>query len=434
MAVLVVVEHVLGSAIEALNLSRQRLNELGLVAPSIGNPVRFDAAQRHDATRICGVVVAARTPARLRRIVRPKFRRCWMNTRSRRFPGPGTKIRSWLEKAMQISARSFASAKDAQAAFGDLPDDVDVRVAESGRGLLDFPSETPPSPMPIPAGLAKPAATPDRSMAHRVAAPAAKTAATPAPARVLDSQEPPRRGLGRIAIWSIAAAGHCRGWRRRRVFVLPALRPQSPALKSVRRRRALTGPAVPSPAPVTAADADGVDRVDRIRRRRGCACRRAEERDRRRPESAAPAAAGPRFGGLTVTSPLELQVFAGGNWSDQRPGPSRLNEGPHSLEFVQRDARIPAPAVRQRQERSRMTSVKIAAPNGRISINAVPWAEVTIDGVRGRRHAAGQSVAADRHARDRVQTSAAWRAEARRSWFKVDGLLRVTQTFQQDKD
>jgi serine/threonine-protein kinase len=429
---LVVIEHVLGSAIESLKLSRQRLNELGLVAPSAGNPVRFDG--RSDMMQLGFVALSLLLGRRLDPADCPAKVPALLDEYAQSAGSPvlATKIRSWLEKAMQISARSFASAKDAQAAFGDLPDDVDVRVAESGRGLLAFPSETPPSPMPIPAGLAKPAATPDRSMAHASPATPAKNAAASAPARVLDSHEPPRRGLGRIAIWSIAALALVAIGEGVALFVLPALRSQSPVIEVRAPQAVVTSPAVPSPAPVTPAQTANAATGSIGSGAAAAAPAVAPKSETAAPENAAPVAAGPRFGGLTVTSPLELQVFTGGKLVGSTSGPIALNEGPHSLEFVNETL-----GFRLQQsvnvKNGQMTSVKIAAPNGRISINAVPWAEVTIDGV-----AAGDTPLANlslpigtheivfKHPQlgERKQTVV----------VKVDGLLRVTQTFQQNKD
>jgi hypothetical protein len=78
-----------------------------------------------------------------------------------------------------------------------------------------------------------------------------------------------------------------------------------------------------------------------------------------------------------------------------------------------------------------MTNVKIAVPNGRISINAVPWADVLIDGT-----AAGQTPLANlslpigsheitfRHPQfgEKKQTVV----------VKAEGLLKITQTLSGD--
>ena len=63
----------------------------------------------------------------------------------------------------------------------------------------------------------------------------------------------------------------------------------------------------------------------------------------------------------------------------QTASPLALLEGPRAVEFVNE-----ALGFRYSQtvniKQGQMTNVKIAVPSGRLSINAVPWAEVLIDG------------------------------------------------------
>jgi hypothetical protein len=106
------------------------------------------------------------------------------------------------------------------------------------------------------------------------------------------------------------------------------------------------------------------------------------------PPAATPAEAvpqGPRFGGITVSSPLDLQIFEGGKMLGSTYGQVAVSEGTHLLEFVNE-----ATGFRYTQsvtvKPGKMTAVTIAVPNGKLSINAVPWAEVLIDGA-----AAGQT-------------------------------------------
>jgi hypothetical protein len=104
--------------------------------------------------------------------------------------------------------------------------------------------------------------------------------------------------------------------------------------------------------------------------------------------SAAPvvrAPAGPRLGGFTVTSPIELQVYKNGALVGSTAGPVAISEGRYTLEFVNQSLGFRVTQV-VGVTGGQVTPVRIAIPNGRLSINAVPWAEVTIDGV-----AAGQT-------------------------------------------
>jgi len=92
------------------------------------------------------------------------------------------------------------------------------------------------------------------------------------------------------------------------------------------------------------------------------------------------AAARERRGGLRVSSPIELQV------AGRRPRP-RVDHGwaggglsrKHELDFVN-----PEFGYQTRQvveiKAGQILSMKISPPDGRVSINAVPWATVSIDG------------------------------------------------------
>jgi hypothetical protein len=103
--------------------------------------------------------------------------------------------------------------------------------------------------------------------------------------------------------------------------------------------------------------------------------------------SAAEAAppAGSSVGGIRVTSPIELQVLENGNLVGSTAGPIAVNDGSHTFELVNE-----ALGFRLRQtvavKPGQFTNLNVSVPNGRISINAAPWADVWIDGT-----AAGQT-------------------------------------------
>lgn len=90
----------------------------------------------------------------------------------------------------------------------------------------------------------------------------------------------------------------------------------------------------------------------------------------------------PSVGWITVTAPYEMQVFENGKLvGKSTEGRISLPPGPHTLEIVNetlafrttRRVNVPADGVRR---------VPIQLPLGSISVNAVPWAEVWIDGER----------------------------------------------------
>ena len=105
-----------------------------------------------------------------------------------------------------------------------------------------------------------------------------------------------------------------------------------------------------------------------------------------------------------------------------------MNEGTHLLEFVNEVTGFRySQSVTVRA--GKMTSVSIAVPKGRVSINAVPWAEVLIDGsAQGQTPLANLSLPIGSHEivfrhpqlGERKQTVV----------VKVEGLAKVTQTFQ----
>ena len=105
-----------------------------------------------------------------------------------------------------------------------------------------------------------------------------------------------------------------------------------------------------------------------------------------------------------------------------------MNEGTHLLEFVNELTGFRySQSVTVRA--GKMTNLSIAVPKGRVSINAVPWAEVLIDGAaQGQTPLANVSLPIGSHEivfrhpqlGERKQTVV----------VKVEGLQKVTQTFQ----
>jgi hypothetical protein len=82
---------------------------------------------------------------------------------------------------------------------------------------------------------------------------------------------------------------------------------------------------------------------------------------------------------LTIASALDFLVSADGAPVGRKGAPIALAEGSHRLEFVN-----DAVGFRQTQtvkvSYGEMTVLRVPMPYGRMSVNATPWAEVTIDG------------------------------------------------------
>ena len=438
---LVVLEHVMGSAIEALRLPRQKLNELGLVVPVGPDPVQFTA--RTDVTQLGFIALALLLGRRLNPSDYPDKVPALLDEFSRGAGSPvlAAKLRSWLERAMQISPRSFASAREAQAAFGELPDDSDVQAAAVVTSLDAFPQEAI-TPAVAPGSPLRPA------VPARVETVAASRAVTPEP-----PAKSPRKN--RVAVWIMILLGLVAAGEGVALVVMPYMRPAaevievrpSPAASEVAADLRTATPAPPiaepiadsqiSAAPVTTAAAGGAAAVSAAASPTPTPAAAATPPATSTPMVAAPAlaagapVAGPKFGGLTIASAMELQVFENGKLIGSTAGPIAINEGPRTIEVVNETL-----GFRFRQtvnvKGGQMTTVNIAVPNGRISINAAPWAEVDIDG-----KPAGETPLANlslpigsheitfRHPEHGVKKQTVI--------VKVDGLTRVTQVFQPEQ-
>lgn len=82
---------------------------------------------------------------------------------------------------------------------------------------------------------------------------------------------------------------------------------------------------------------------------------------------------------MKVNAPIDLQVYEKGTLVGSTAGPIAVLEGAHTFELVNEALGFRVTSnvnVRGGQ----MTPLAISLPNGRLSINAVPWADVTIDG------------------------------------------------------
>lgn len=432
---LVLVEHVLGPAIEALRLSREKVNEFGLVVPAGTDPVQFSA--RTDIAQLGFIALALLLGRRLAASDYPDKVPALLDEFVRTAGSPilAAKLRSWLERAMQISPRSFASAAAAQAAFSDLPDDADVQAAAAVSGLDAFPQEATKPPVPSAAKAPK--------------APEAVVEDTDRRGPLADRRVPSgNRRIGMFAVAGVGLVGAAAGaW----FFVLPNLRSAKPGTEvnpAQNLTASLPAPVVPTPAasgpdqPVVTPPASSIAGTQppqgptsgpapATTTAAGTAATTAAAGAAILPTQtplATPApAAGPRFGGVSVTSKMDLQVFDGGKLIGSTAGPIAVNEGSRSLEFVNEPV-----GFRYRQtvtvKAGQMTNVNIAVPNGRVSINAAPWAEVDIDGTpAGETPLANVSLTVGTHEITFRHPQLGTRKQT--VVVKVEGITKVTQVF-----
>jgi hypothetical protein len=105
-----------------------------------------------------------------------------------------------------------------------------------------------------------------------------------------------------------------------------------------------------------------------------------------------------RSGGLKLSSPIELHVFEGDRvLGSSADGPIVTTAGVHQLDLVNT-----ALGYRSRQtveiKAGQIVPLTIRPPDGRVSINALPWAQVWIDGTPvGETPLANLSVAVGQH-------------------------------------
>jgi len=427
---LVVADHVFGSALQALKLSRGELIGHGLVVPAGAEPVRLDG--RSDMSQLGFVALSlllgrqldpADYPSRIPALL-DEF------ARSGGAPMLSAKLRSWLERAMQISPRSFPSAREAQEALGDLPDETDVRMAESVAAPIKPPMKSAPASSSV--------ATAPTPVVHRepVAARPVDPApgASPAPITFESyNAEPEPSSRGRSS-WMMAALAVLAGVEGVVIGALLYARPSIDARTTTPPvTQAANGPVsaapqalatTPSPMPAASPLPDPAESAARPEIPLASASSTSIASTA---AGAAPAAAAAsRFGGVRVAAAIPLQVFKDGLQVGSSAGPIAVSEGTHNLEFVNEELGF---RIHQtvNVKSGQMTAVNIGLPNGRVSINAVPWAEVFIDG-----NAAGETPIANlslpigtheivfRHPQlgEKKQTVV----------VKAEGLLRVTQT------
>lgn len=387
---LIVVEHVLAPALESLHWSRPHFNDVGLVVPD-AVPVRLDA--RTDLRQLGWIVLsllvgrtlpASEYPAQVRALL--------AEARELHTPLKTTQFGVWLERSLQIGHEPFTSALEAQAAFNEMAGDTALVAAESAGALLAFPSEQPAAPeVPVPSRLSARENPLTPGLETRSSDPAPPPVVEP---QLLKTQAPPefKAPTKTTARWIAGALGAIATAEALAIGVLlmrPAVVVQAPP--RLEAGPPTVAPATWSMAPLAAGPAtpastsndpgnvttDGVARTV-LKATSGAPLPSAAS-------SGTVAAPAQRVGGFTVSAPIELEVFKSGTLVGSTAGPVAIGEGRHTLEFVNQMLGFRVTQV-VTVSSGQLTPVRIAVPNGSLFVNAVPWAEITIDGV-----AAGQT-------------------------------------------
>jgi hypothetical protein len=357
-------EHMVGSAIEGLDLSADELwSQFGIQVPPTGAPIpRLD--EKSDVAQLALValsLVAGRrigpdeypsaVPELLQRVVKLD------------------RLREWLERALQLNDRSFKSAQEATDALAESPPQRDNTGFEAS-------SRTAASRAPKPEDPQRHAQWPPVERQH----PLAPTGIVPIT---------PSWRSGSAIKWGAYAAGVIAFAEA--VFIARMLLAPSPtetkaaAPGVIESLPPATAPVIdqPSVTPLSVRvqqEMPGIRIVPTVAAADvspGVPGTRTEAHE----TSGSPLSAmAPRNGGLRISAPIELHVLDGERvLGSTQDGPIMTRAGTHELEFVNS---VIGYRVRRAVDikAGQITALSLAVPNGTLNVNAAPWASVWIDG------------------------------------------------------
>ena len=439
-----VVEHVLGLALRQLNLSASQLwREFGLTsAPTPNGAVQLDA--RTDVFQLGVLALELLLGRRLSPLDLkdrlPDLLDQWSEAATRAGLS-SDRLRRWLERALQLGSRSYANASDAFSDLRDMPSESTASAFDSlpmadvepiGKRSLqparlaagqdapmanafpseDFPLVNTPQPAARPALVPGEARWPEippeakaatatartresipepRPPAHTATAAAATKSVAPPPTKGVappQTKGPAPRRMAfkapRVSPWVAAALGVVALMEG---VVIAALLMRQPASTATAVEAGSPRPEatrVSTPPPDTAALVPAVDvkappaaaSIDPIKA----------------------AANAQRSGGLRLVAPFELKVVQGDKvFGSTQDGPIIQPAGTYQVELI--NTTYGYSSRRSLTFRpGQITNLDITIPPGRLSVNAQPWAEISIDGqVRGETPLANLNVAVGPH-------------------------------------
>jgi hypothetical protein len=412
---LVITEHVLGAALDELKLPAARLwRDFSLIASEpLDGAVRLDS--RNDVVQLAYVVLSVL----LGRPIGPadsaehaqKLIDEFVAGSAPRAPRLVPSLRAWLERALQVSAPAFGSAAEARDALPalrvlgglhslalksprpttDSSDSLHVRRAmEQNTAPIPMLTETTASAVEEFVSESDPQAVARAARPGAIARPFVRGQHENAPERAETKVAAAPRG--RKAVWIVAA-----------VLGVIAL-----SEAAVIARYAFARGATPSPAgvpivlgslePGNTVVVDGRDvgvtplamTVNPTMRSIGIRMQPADSGSAPAPQppivdrpvetQTFSEAARERRGGLRLTTPIEVQVLEGEHvLGSSADGPIVTTAGRHELDFINS-----AIGYKSRQvveiKAGQLLKMTVTPPDGRVSVNAVPWAQVSIDG------------------------------------------------------
>ncbi len=381
---LVLVEHALASAIDTLRLPAHRLQaDFGLAMPAAGEVAVL--GPRTDVVQLGFIALSLLLGRKLDPAVYPAEITPLLDEYAREDPATSARLREWLERALQVGKQPFATAEEASRAFDRLPEESKPAVATQPEPAAASPAPGP-EPLPGPA----PSAVPTPPALKAVPPPLAPVQKPATPSRDASVHQAAIAGSTPVArVGSAGAASKAIRWAVAALAVVSVAEGVIIAGRWLAAPVVVMGPpsplaeiAAPAPAavplvaqvpvpPVTTAPAPASETETPAQ------TARPDDAPERTP--AAPPAPTGRFGGVRISSPVELQVFEAGALVGSTAGPIAIADGRHVFDLIN-DALGYRGRMTVEVKAGQMASVPVTLPNGRISINAAPWAEVAIDG------------------------------------------------------
>ena len=441
-----VVEHVLGSALRRLNLSASQLwREFGLVsAPTATGAIQLDA--RTDVFQL-GVVALEML---LGRRLTPLDLKDRLPDLLDQWTGAVTKaglasdrLRYWLERALQLRTSSYGTAADAYADLREVPAESPASAFDQLVGEFETPLKrslqpakhaagqvAPMQNAPAPQDLSvvsvpqpvRPALVPSenrRADLPPAPPPSAKPAAPAQPAA--------RGGAGVAKTLTTFKAPRVSAWIAAALAAIALLEGGVITALLMRRPAPAVATAAPAPAPPAPAAEPAAPPVILAAAAAPIVPAAAP------PQEAAPdpikaAASNQRSGGVRIAAPVELKVLQGDRvLGSSADGPIVATAGTYQLELINT-----ALGINMRRQvtflAGQITRVDVTIPPGRVSINAQPWAEVSIDSRPvGETPLANLSVAVGEH--DVVFRHPELGERRQRITVRADTPARVSQSF-----
>lgn len=369
---LTIVDYPLGAGVEALGWPRHRLQyELGLAVPE--DIATFDG--RIDAIQLGFVALSlwlgraldpADFPGKVAELIDEAAIVTGATTPA------AARMLDRVERLLQIGARPIASAQEALADLtADHVPEIDTRP-----GLSPLDVGDAGAPAAVPASVATSAPAP---VSHAPAvAPRSTAVVTKSPAAVTTARLGPSRTWALSALVLVPVIGSGIFLGRNWIFGQPQGRTDAPHIAT----RVAKAEIVPVAAASTTAAAPVGATETPVATISTAAPLPSPARDAASAATPGPPPTqntAPRFGAMTFVTPIELQIYEGGKHLGSTVGPVAILEGTHNIElsnaavgFVAREVMSVKPGE--------LTTRTIRLPTGKLSLNAVPWADVWIDG------------------------------------------------------